>query len=372
MVSKAGKLALFCGPGPLANMESIEAADYQIHFNSRAYKALKEHLDMADYSSVFILVDENTRRDCLAPFLKGLDERPNLNILQLPSGEEHKNLESCLQVWEQLSEQGADRKSLLINLGGGVLTDLGGFVASTFKRGIHFINVPTTLLAMVDASIGGKTGVDLGPLKNQIGVINQPVMVLVIPEFLTTLVPRQLRSGFAEMLKHGLIQNKGYWAELRELTSLQELDKYIIESIQIKHQVVLQDPGEKHLRKILNFGHTLGHAVESYFLKAEDRESLLHGEAIAIGMVLEAYLSHKLAGLPEAALEEIRDTFRNRYPETTISGHEKEQILGLLQFDKKNTHGKVNFVLLRDIGQPEIDVTVPPYLLDEAFAYYAE
>src|SRR5690606_10460310 len=207
-----------------------------------------------------------------------------------------KNIKTCLKVWEALSEADADRKSLLINLGGGVPTDLGGFVASTFMRGIDFINIPTTLLSMVDASVGGKTGVDLGPLKNQIGLINQPQMVLVFPNFLRTMDPRELKSGYAEMLKHGLILDAEYWKQLRkggDFTKAAAIQR----SIALKNKVVLEDPREMGLRKILNFGHTLGHAIESHCLERPDRETLLHGEAIAIGMILEAYLSHRLTGL---------------------------------------------------------------------------
>ena len=353
-------------------MESIKTASYQVHFNASAVTALQTHLNKAGYSRLFVLVDENTQRDCLKPFLKFFNNITEYELLQIASGEEHKNIASCLQLWKELSEKGADRKSLLINLGGGVLTDLGGFVASTFKRGIAFINIPTTLLAMVDASIGGKTGVDLGALKNQVGVINQPEMVLIFDDFLKTLEQRQLQSGFAEMLKHGLIRSRPYWQELKNLRSLGQITPYISESVRIKNEVVLQDPREEHLRKILNFGHTLGHAIESYFLSEDSRMPLLHGEAIAIGMVLEAYLSHKLCGLDIRAVDEIRETFRRWYPKVLISERETKQILDLLIFDKKNTHGRINFVLLSDIGEPVIDVTVPSDLFEEAFAYYRE
>jgi 3-dehydroquinate synthase len=258
----------------------------------------------------------------------------------------------------------------MINLGGGVITDLGGFVASCFKRGIDFINVPTTLLSMVDASIGGKTGVDLGPLKNQIGVINQPVMVLVVTDFLDTLEERQLNSGFAEMLKHGLIRDKKYWEELKLLSHFDAMDEFIHDSVLIKNEVVLQDPTEQQLRKILNFGHTLGHAIESYFLESSVHPTLLHGEAIAIGMILEAYLSTELLGLPQTDLEDIKATFLKRYPKISFSDTDIHNILELMKFDKKNSHGNINFVLLKGIGNPEIDVSVPNELFAKAFAYY--
>ncbi|MGB5498914.1 MAG: 3-dehydroquinate synthase family protein, partial [Maribacter sp.] len=198
-------------------MESITTSSYAVHFNDQAFEALNNYLAPRSYSKVFVLVDENTKANCLPIFKAQLSDAISFGLLEIKSGEVNKNINTCNAVWLALSEMDADRKSLLINLGGGVVTDLGGFVASTYKRGIDFINVPTTLLSMVDASVGGKTGVDLGPLKNQIGVINQPEMVLVASVFLETLDDRQMQSGFAEMLKHGLIQNAGYWQELKAL-----------------------------------------------------------------------------------------------------------------------------------------------------------
>jgi 3-dehydroquinate synthase len=301
-----------------------------------------------------------------------LEGRSGCEIIEMAAGELHKNISTCTRLWESLSELEADRKSLLINLGGGVVTDLGGFVASAFKRGMHFINVPTSLLAMVDASIGGKTGVDLGTLKNQIGVINQPEMVLVVTEFLKTLDERQLQSGFAEMLKHGLIRDEIYWNTLKQLKGFDALDRAIYDSIAIKNGVVLKEPTEQHLRKILNYGHTLGHAIESYFLTSEDKPVLLHGEAIAVGMVLEGYLSHRITGMNMSQLEEIKRTFRERYKKVEFSENDMDGILSLLKHDKKNTHGNINFVLLKGIGETEIDCKVPQELYTEAFSYYKE
>lgn len=353
-------------------MDSITTPSYDLHFNQRAYDALNAHLSKTSYSKLFILVDENTKRDCLSDFRKHIREGSDFEILEIRSGEDHKTITTCTELWEKLSTRDADRKSLLINLGGGVITDLGGFVASTFKRGMAFINVPTTLLAMVDASVGGKTGVDLGALKNQVGVINQPEMVLIISDFLNTLGQRQLQSGFAEMLKHGLIRNAAYWEALKKISGFTNLNDLIYESVTLKNEVVLQDPTEQHLRKILNFGHTLGHAIESYFLESKTRETLLHGEAIAIGMVMEAFLSKELTGLSETELKDIKTTFLKRYPKIEFSSADIVSILALLKFDKKNSHGNINFVLLEKIGVPVIDVKVPHELFDRAFAYYAE
>ncbi|WP_273566713.1 3-dehydroquinate synthase [Maribacter halichondriae] len=353
-------------------MQSIRNTSYAVHFNQSATDALNAHLSQTAYSKIFVLVDENTKRHCLPIFLGSIDSKKSIEVIEILSGEAHKNIETCLAVWNALSDQNADRKSLLVNLGGGVITDLGGFVASTFKRGIDFINTPTTLLSMVDASVGGKTGVDLGPLKNQIGVINQPVMVMVLPDYLKTLGQRQLQSGFAEMLKHGLIQDAAYWEALKKVNDFSNLGTLIYDSVQIKNKVVLQDPTEQGLRKILNFGHTLGHAIESYFLESEAHPTLLHGEAIAVGMILEAYLSHKLTGLTSAALTDISEVFASRYGKVDFEQMDIPKILSLLKFDKKNSHGNINFVLLEAIGNPQIDIQVPENLFEEAFAYYAE
>ncbi|MEQ8220408.1 MAG: 3-dehydroquinate synthase [Arenibacter sp.] len=353
-------------------MNSITTPTYSVHFNEKAYVALNSHLAKSNYSKIFILVDENTHNCCLPIFMAKIEGEYDFEIIEIEEGEINKNIATCTQVWEVLSELDADRKSAMINLGGGVVTDLGGFVASCFKRGIDFINVPTTLLSMVDASVGGKTGVDLGPLKNQVGVINQPQIVVVDTDFLDTLDQRQLNSGYAEMLKHGLITDAAYWETLKGLTGFDNLDEYIFRSVAIKNEVVQQDPTEQHLRKILNYGHTLGHAVESYFLESKEHELLLHGEAIAVGMILEGYLSHKLTGLSKNDLEDIKATFLGRYKKVDFEKKDIDTILTLLKFDKKNSHGNVNFVLLKKIGEPAIDIKVSPELLEEAFAYYAE
>jgi len=341
-------------------------------FEKDALRQLPSLLQSKSYSSLFVLVDENTQNHCLPLFLEqtGLNE---VAILSIPPGEEHKHLATCESVWNQLSEKCADRNSALVNLGGGVVTDLGGFVACTFKRGIDFYNIPTTLLAMVDASVGGKTGIDLGPLKNQIGIIKEPKQVIIHPQWLATLPQEELRSGFAEMLKHGLIANVSYWSKLKQLQGLdaKELSSLITPSVAIKKEIVLQDPHEKNLRKILNFGHTLGHAIESYFLTHPKKKRLLHGEAIAVGMVLEAYLSKVCCGLTPLEAEEIKTGFAHFFPEVTIDEEDQIGILALLRHDKKNLAGRINFVLLSAIGTPQIDVAVPQEHFDKAFEFYA-
>lgn len=355
-------------------MKSIQTTSYEIHFKGLAYKSLDIYLKKEKNSKIFLLVDENTHEHCLPHFLSQIRFDGTIEIIEIQSGEIHKTIETCMGVWRTLSELSADRKSLLINLGGGVVTDLGGFVASTFKRGIKFINVPTTLLAMVDASVGGKTGVDLDLSKNQIGTITFADMVLIDPRFLDTLPNNELRSGFAEMLKHGLIQDQKYWEQLRHLKqlTLNDLDELIHHSVAIKNNVVSKDPNEMGLRKILNFGHTLGHAIESYCLDNENIKTLLHGEAIAIGMILEGYLSSKICGLPITDLYGIKETFKTTYPNMFFDDDSKKQITDLMQSDKKNSHGKVKFVLLESIGKCKIDVEVENALINEAFDFYSK
>ena len=355
-------------------MKSITANDCIIHFNKMCYSSLNEHIKKHNFSKIFILVDTNTHNYCLPHFLEELDTQIALEIIEIEEGEIHKNIDTCVGVWNSLSKLDADRKSLMINVGGGVTTDLGGFVASTFKRGVAYVNVPTSLLAMVDASVGGKTGVDLGNLKNQIGVISNPDMVLIDTEYLQTLPQNQMRSGLAEMLKHGLISSEAYWNKFKELSklSIDDLDVLIYESVLIKKAVVDEDPFENGLRKTLNYGHTLGHAIESYFLTNAEKETLLHGEAIAIGIVLASYISTKLSGFPSEKTNEIKKLFANYYGKVEITEKDYKPIIDLLKYDKKNNHGNINFVLLETIGKPRIDCLVDDHLIIEAFKFYSE
>lgn len=346
----------------------------RVYFNDDGYKNFNQFIADNSFSKIFILVDTNTHLHCLPSFLQKLETSVPIEVVEMEAGEENKTIETCNEIWKILSDLGADRKSLVINLGGGVVTDLGGFVAATFKRGISCIHFPTTLLGMVDAAIGGKNGVNLDGLKNQVGVIRPPEMVVVDTVFLQTLPAAEMRSGLAEMLKHGLIQDEEYWNKLSDLgkLDLSDLDVLIEESVIIKQNVVRQDPSEQNLRKSLNFGHTLGHAIESYFLEAPSRQKLLHGEAVAIGMVLAAYLSFKTEAFPEKKLREIKKTIVSMYGQIEFSEEDLEQIIRLLKFDKKNEAGKINFVLLRRIGEPVIDRQVTNELIYEAFSYYSE
>jgi 3-dehydroquinate synthase len=324
------------------------------------------------YSKIFVLVDENTNEQCLPYFLSNLPTEIEIEIIEIEAGEENKNMYTCIDLWHTLIDLEADRKSILLNLGGGVITDIGGFVASTFKRGIDFINIPTTLLAMVDASVGGKTGVDLGNLKNQIGVINEPKSVVILTKFLETLPSNQMRSGLAEMLKHGLIYDKLYWDKLKNLNNLNtdDLDVLIKQSIEIKNKIVSQDLKENGIRKALNFGHTLGHAIESYFLESEDKKQLLHGEAIAVGMILESHISYQSNLISKDDFSEIKYIITDIFEKIIFNESDIQNIMNLLIFDKKNEFGNVQFTLLNKIGESKINQIVDESLILLAFEDY--
>ena len=353
-------------------MQSVEANGYSIHFNETAFEALNIHLEQHKYSGIFILCDGNTNEHCAPSFLGRISTELNIEIIEIEAGEHAKSIDTCVEVWKVLTELGADRKSLIINLGGGVVSDLGGFVASTFKRGIAFIHVPTTLLAMVDASVGGKNGVDLGSLKNQIGVINVPQMVLIDTAFLETLPQNEMRSGLAEMLKHGLISDAVYWQQFQDLSQIDyaDFDALIYRSVEIKNEIVLQDPTENGIRKALNFGHTLGHAIESYFIENPNLPNLLHGEAVAAGMIMESYLSMRIGLLTETEYSTIKDTISTIFTDITIAIEDVPKIMEYLIHDKKNEYGKVQFALLDGIGKIRTGQIVEEQLILDAFSDY--
>lgn len=351
-------------------MQSIKANDYSIYFNHEAYEMLNSWISNYNYSKLFILVDETTNEFCLPKLLPLLEVEIPIEIIEIEAGEEMKNISTCVEIWSILADLGADRKSALLNLGGGVITDLGGFVASTFKRGIDFINIPTTLLGMVDAAIGGKNGVDLGALKNQIGVINAPKLVLIDTDFLETLPQNHLKSGLAEMLKHGLIFDKTYWNQFKDLQDLNfdDLDQLIHRSVEIKNEIVCQDPTETGMRKALNFGHTLGHAIESHFLQT--LTPLLHGEAIAIGMVLESYISKEKNLISAAEYIEIKSTLLAIFGKHIFTSNYIEAILNLLIHDKKNEYGTVQFALINSIGSYILNQNTDNETIIDAFKEY--
>ena len=351
---------------------AIRGKGFKVFFSDEGYVALNSFLETKGYSSIFILVDDNTKEYCLPLFLKHFSKLKSVSVIKINAGEENKHLKTCHLAWQQLSDLGADRKSLLMNLGGGVVTDLGGFVAATFKRGIDFVNIPTTLLSMVDASVGGKTGIDFRGLKNQIGIISNPKMVIIDSQYLKSLPEKEYKSGYAEMLKHGIIRDKEYFKKLSKYKLLKDekIEDYIHHSVSIKNIVVNKDLYESNLRKILNFGHTLGHAIETYCLNNRKIRSLLHGEAIAIGMIIESYLATQVCGLDLKVAEEIKNVFLKIFPKVSFSNDNLAAIIGLLKYDKKNSHGKVKFVLLYALGQPAIDIEVPHENLLEGFDFY--
>lgn len=353
-------------------MQSIQAKNYPIHFNEKGYEALNIHLKENKYSNLFIIVDSNTNEFCLPKFLGFIETNLTLEIIEFDNGEENKNIETCVQIWNVLTELGADRKTLIINLGGGVVTDLGGFVSSTFKRGVDFIHVPTTLLSMVDASVGGKNGIDLGNLKNQIGVINTPNMVLIDTQYLETLPQNEMRSGLAEMLKHGLIYDEIYWEQFLDLKVIDfaDFDELIYRSVAIKNEIVTQDPTEKNIRKSLNFGHTLGHAIESYFLENKNKITLLHGEAIAVGMILESYISLDKKLISTGEYELIKKTIKSIFDDVPFFEDDIDPILELLIHDKKNEYGTIQFALIEGIGKIKINQSVENELILKAFDDY--
>lgn len=323
-------------------------------------------------AKLFILCDENTLQSCI-PVLSGkVDPLRDAEIIEVVPGEESKSVEVCAQLWKVLGELGADRSSVLINLGGGVVTDLGGFVAGTFKRGIRFFNIPTSLLAQVDASVGGKVGIDLGNIKNEVGLFNNPDGVFIDPSFLTTLPRAQLLSGFAEMLKHALICSKEYWEELKQVSffDLESIDPSILRSIEIKNEIVCSDPYEQGRRKVLNFGHTVGHAIESLSLEG-DMKSLLHGEAIAMGMVCEAFISQRYGSLTEAELQEVTKVIFELYPRIELDPMLHHRVIELMRHDKKNRNGRFRMALLSGIGDAVIDQEVSADRVIESLNFYS-
>lgn len=335
-------------------MKNISANNYSIEFGalneSNFAKILEENYSK---SKKLIFVDENTHEYCLEYLITNFLELENAEIILLPVGEENKVMEVCFQVWEALSEYKISRNDLVINLGGGVVSDMGGFIASIYKRGIDFINIPTTLLAMVDASVGGKTGIDLGKYKNQLGLFANPKAIFIDTIFLQTLPFEEKKSALAEMLKHGLIADKEHWQKIAQI----ELEKIniseIYTSVNIKNQIILNDPKEANERKKLNFGHTFGHAFEGFLLHTPSK--IAHGHAVALGMICESYLSFKKGLLTEDKLNEILRVLKNQFELIAFIEKDYAELYELMLQDKKNSLQQVRCVLLTDIGSSVVD-----------------
>ncbi len=306
------------------------------------------------YRRIFLLADFRTLRKCL-PLVEALvGEETECHTLVIQEGERFKNMNTCMLLWKQLQQLHAHREDLLVNIGGGVVCDIGAFVGSTFKRGMPFIQVPTSLMAMADAAIGGKSGVDLEMVKNQIGIFSSPEAIYIYPPFLETLDPRQVLNGSAEIIKHALIHDADLWKKIKKENTVPSTEEYIYRSAELKAGVIEADFKETGLRRILNFGHTIGHAIETYSLK-HDNHPLLHGEALAMGIICESWLSMHLNNLSSDAFNEIKDYIFRFYTKYNLPPSSLNELLALMKHDKKNIDDRFNISLLTDIGSCSFD-----------------
>ena len=362
----------------------------KVIFSEQLERTLETAIGECHPDRLFVLTDDNTSRLCW-PVVKDYGCLAAAQLITIPAGDEHKNLTSLSHVWEQLQQGGATRHSLMVCMGGGMVTDLGGFAASTFKRGIAFINIPTTLLAMVDASVGGKTGINFCGLKNEVGVFSEAQAVIICTRFLQTLDMQNVLSGYAEMLKHGLISNKEHWAELlrfpiENLNSQDGQDSsdgqdpsgglasLLARSVAVKERIVEADPHEQGLRKALNLGHTIGHAIEEWsFTPTKPNHSpLLHGYAVAYGLVGELYLSAVKCHFPTDRLRQTVQFVREHYGTPAITCNDYPALLRLMTHDKKNTAGTINFTLLSDIGELQLNQSATDEEICEALDFLRE
>lgn len=349
-------------------MLSLELPTYKISIGPISGSHLDE-LRQRQYAGLVVLVDDNTAVHCW-PLVEPLLVDFNPHLIQIPAGELHKTLETCQYIWKQLFAVGAGRNWCMLNLGGGVIGDMGGFCAGTFKRGIDFIQIPTTLLSQVDASVGGKLGIDFNQIKNSIGLFQDPVAVWADPGFFPTLPARELRSGFAEIIKHALIADQEQWSDLLAIKDLSEMDwpQWVARSVTVKQQIVKADPYEKGLRKALNFGHTIGHAIESFFLHRP--APLLHGEAIAAGMICEAYLSNRQVGLSKLDLSTIVHFLIDQYGYQPLPEQYFDQLIEYMKQDKKNEDARINLSLIPAPGQVMVNQTATPEAIIDSMRYY--
>ena len=335
-------------------------------------EALTAAIATCEKDRIFILADETTQQLCL-PLVEGFACLKGAQRITIGATDTHKTLDSLSHVWEALGEGGATRHSLLINIGGGMVTDLGGFAASTFKRGINYINIPTTLLSMVDASVGGKTGINFRGLKNEIGVFNNAETVILDTQFLKTLDQDNILSGYAEMLKHGLISDEKMWAELLNydlrMKNLESLQRMVAESVAVKQRIVTEDPTEQGIRKALNLGHTAGHAFESFALS---KQPILHGYAVAFGLICELYLSCIKTGFPTDKMRQTVSFIHEHYGKMDITCDDYPQLLEFMTHDKKNVAGVINFTLLGGIGDIRINQYATKDEIYEALDFYRE
>ena len=351
-------------------MKRIETNGYSLEVGNLTDSSFESILsETYKESKKIIMVDEHTREDCLGYLLSNFESLSEAEVIVIPAGEDSKDLEIATNVWEALTEYGVTRYDLIINLGGGVITDLGGFIAACYKRGCAFINIPTSLLAMIDASIGGKTAVNLGIYKNQVGVFKNPVALYIDPVFLETLPEEEWMSGFGEMLKHGLIADATLYKDVCEqLEDIDGLtDELLIRSIEVKKEVVEKDPFEIGDRKILNFGHTVGHVFEGHFMYSQP---ITHGHAVAIGMLVETYLSTKITGFPIENYSEMEQMILLHYPMPKLSNEDIQSMIELLDNDKKNKSGKIMCCLLIEVGKCTYDNPIKPEQFLEALLHF--
>lgn len=341
--------------------------------NVKLYHKANEinHLQtLGENRKTFVLVDENTKKFCLPKLESQLPK--GFYTIEIHSGEEYKNLDTCQKIWQFLADNGADRKSLFINIGGGVIGDMGGLSASLFKRGIDFINIPTTLLAQVDASCGGKLAVDFNSLKNEIGIFRIPNQVLICSEMLQTLPKEQLLSGMAEAVKHAIIYKGEYFEQISKFDfdnpDFSLLYSIVETSVMIKNEFAEKDPTEKNIRKMLNFGHTIGHAIESFSFTTKD--PLLHGRAIAMGIIAELYLCGKILNLSQEKINLINNYIIKNYDYFKIEKSDYQELINLMTHDKKNINGQINFSLVRDFGSYQIDCKLEKEIIIEALDFY--
>ena len=346
-------------------MAIIKSGKYQIYIGKDVFKAFNATLSKNSYTSYFILCDENTLQHCLPVLIASCPKLRSAEIIEIESGEASKSLEFSAYLWQTLIENNADKKSLLINLGGGVVSDLGGFTASVYKRGIDFINVPTSLLAMADASVGGKTGIDFNRLKNVIGTFAQPKAVFIYSSFVLTLPERHFQNGLAEIYKMALICDKKFWETLKEGHSPESL---IHRSVSLKNRIVLKDPFDKGVRNILNFGHTLGHALEALALGTKNE--LLHGEAIICGMILESHISWQKKLLSKAELREILSVFQSSFSLPSLKQISFVDLMPFIKNDKKALRQKFRFSLITQIGACKFGLEVNENQIQKALDYY--
>jgi 3-dehydroquinate synthase len=343
----------------------------KIIYSRNLERELSKWIEKYPKGKVFLATEETVNKLWISKFDDFLISN-DIQKVVVPAGESNKMIESVAKIWEFLSTKGGDRKSLLINIGGGMLTDLAGFAASTFKRGIDFLNIPTTLLSQVDASVGGKTGINFNGLKNEVGTFKEPVAVIINTDFLKTIDQENFISGFAEMIKHGLIYSPEHLAELKEF-DFDNLDydlvrEIICHSVNVKEYFVANDLTENNIRKALNFGHTVGHAFES--MAMEQNRPILHGYAVAYGMIAELFLSLKMCNFSEKDVEELTKWMLEIYGKFEISDNDFDRLIQLMTHDKKNESGRINFTLLTEIGKIEINQNCKKELILEALKSY--